>query len=99
MAHAMQTKTRLTPAGRGHPARGDAGAMASALAALAFWFSGADLAHAQAAKAPSPSMGPLEQCRRAGAADEIAMARRGAPPSISSAWLAVRYCSIGAMLG
>ena len=42
------------------------------------------VAHAQNAKAQYPSMAPIEQYRMASSADEIALARSAAPPSISN---------------
>jgi hypothetical protein len=55
----------------------------AAVAALALLFGVAGAAHADAAPTPYPTMAPIEQYRMA-KADEIALARSAAPPSISA---------------
>jgi len=53
-------------------------------AAFALWLGGAGLAHAQAATASYPSMAQIAEYRMASQADEVALARSAAPPSVSS---------------
>src|SRR5260221_8878776 len=54
------------------------------VAALALSLSGAPAVRAQAPKAAYESMAPIEQYRSASQADEIALARSAAPPSIAN---------------
>ncbi len=75
MMHSRQSKTA---------ARRPARAIGAGAIALASSFGGIGAACAQPAKSPYPTMAPIEQYRAASPADEIALARSAAPPSISS---------------
>jgi hypothetical protein len=68
MKHSMKTKSRI----------------AAGATALALSCGGASVACAQPAKSPYPAMAPVEQYLPKTPADEIALARTAAPPSISA---------------
>jgi hypothetical protein len=59
-------------------------AIAAGAIVLASLFGGIDTASAQPATSPYPTVAPMEQYRIKSVADEIALARSAAPPSISS---------------
>ncbi len=83
MAHAMRIKIEPAPRRREGANRSAGAAIASGAAALALVFGASGAAQAQAAPTPYPTMAPIEQYRMA-KADEIALARSAAPPSISA---------------
>jgi len=58
-------------------------AVATQLGALAFAMSAIGPAAADPAASPYPNMAPIAQYRMASPAEEIALARSAAPPSIS----------------
>jgi hypothetical protein len=58
--------------------------LAALATALAYWSAGVGAACAQPAGSPYPAMAPIERYREKSPADEIALARSAAPPSISS---------------
>ncbi len=68
----------------GRAARRPARAVAAGTIVLASSFGGSGTACAQPAKSPYSAMAPIEQYRANSPADEIALARSAAPPSISS---------------
>jgi hypothetical protein len=58
--------------------------IAAGAVALALSFGGTSVACAQPAKSPYPAMAPVEQYLAKSPADEVALARTAAPPSVSA---------------
>jgi hypothetical protein len=79
--HSMQSKNaRCTPPATHMPAQ----AITAGAVVLAWSFGGISAACAQPAKSPYPTMAPIEQYLSKTPADEVALARSAAPPSISA---------------
>lgn len=78
----MADLTRTEPKARSGKARRKARETTTAIASAAILFASVGLAHAQPAPYPNPA--PIAQYRIANKADEIALARSAAPPSISN---------------
>ncbi|HEY5105197.1 MAG TPA: hypothetical protein VII73_00330 [Caulobacteraceae bacterium] len=66
-----------------HAAFKSTAAIATAVVTLALLFGATGPAHAQDAKSPSPTMGPLEPYLMPSQAAEVALARSAAPPSVA----------------